>query len=66
MKRVVGWAVALYLAAAVIGRERERMGLITWCSAGPRHRRGDGVVRRTTTLPARNIKAGGPRAANVE
>lgn len=33
---------------------------------GLKHRRGEGVVRWTTTLPARNIKAGRPRAANVE
>lgn len=38
MKRVVGWAVALYVAGAVVSLVRERMGLIScgcaedcWC-----------------------------------
>lgn len=42
MKRVVGWAVALYVAGAAVSLVRERMGLIScgcaqdcWC-----HRRG--------------------------
>ena len=43
MKRVVGWAVALYLTGAVVCLVRERMGLIScgcaedcWChSPGP-------------------------------
>lgn len=47
MKRVVGWAVALYLGAAVVSLVRERMRLIRrgcaeycWC-----HRPGLGFFR---------------------
>ena len=38
MKRFVGWALGLYLAAAMVGLARERMGLVScgcaddcWC-----------------------------------
>ena len=67
MKRVVGWAVSLYLAGAVISLVRERMGLIScgcaedcWC-----HRPGLSFFRVGLSLGHKSAWTGSPKPTSV-
>lgn len=67
MKRVVGWAVAFYLAAAVVSLVRERMGLIScgcaedcWC-----HRPGLRFFRWVFPWGHKSAWTGGPKSTSV-
>jgi hypothetical protein len=64
MKRVLGLAVGLYLAAAVVGLVRERMGLIAcgcadacWC-----HRPGLRLFRWVLPRGHKSAWTGGPKS----